>query len=75
MLGGQTSLGSSKRIPFLKYIGRTIFLNNGSFLAKMIEPKIQEIPLIITVWGAPILVAMKPANKLPKGVILLNAIA
>jgi hypothetical protein len=75
MLGDQTSLGSSKRIPFLKYIGRTIFLNDGSCLAKMIEPKIQEIPLIITVWGAPILVAMKPANKLPKGVILLNAIA
>jgi hypothetical protein len=41
----------------------------------MIEPKIQEIPLIITIWGAPILVAMKPANKLPKGVILLNAVA
>jgi len=49
MLGGQTFLGSTKMIPFLKYIGRTIFLNNGSFLAKMIEPKIQEIPLIITV--------------------------
>ena len=36
---------------------------------------VTAIPVITTVRGAPILVTMKPANKLPKGVILLNAIA
>jgi mRNA-degrading endonuclease toxin of MazEF toxin-antitoxin module len=41
----------------------------------MIELKIRAIPLITTVRGAPIIVALEPANKFPKGVILLNAIA
>ncbi len=75
MLGGQTSLGSSKRIPFFTYIGRTISLNKGSFFVNKSEPKMHEVPPMIKVLGAPTLLAMKPADKLPKGVIPLIAIA
>ena len=45
---------ASDTMPILTYIGRTISLNNGSFLANRIDPTIQATPLIINVSGAPI---------------------
>ena len=66
---------ASDTIPILTYIGRTISLHCGSFLANIRAPKKQDIPPIINVFGAPIFPAKPPANKLPNGAIPLSAIA
>jgi len=53
------------------YMGRIISSNNGSFLANKIEPKIQDAPPIIKAFGAPMMLAIPPISKLPKGAIPL----
>jgi hypothetical protein len=54
-------------------MGRTISLKAGSFLAKRSAPKMQEIPPIIVVPGAPMTLARMPAKRLPKGTIPMKA--
>lgn len=60
-------------MPFCTYIGCTNRVSRGSCLANINEPKTQNMPLIINVSGAPILLASQPENKLPKGTIPINA--
>jgi len=56
-------------------MGRTNFLNAGSFAAKRATPDKHEIPPMQTVAGAPILPARWPADKLPNGAIPMNDVA
>ncbi len=65
---------ASEMIPILAYIGRIIPLNDESLLAKISEPKTHEIPHMIRVFGAPILLARLPASKLPNGAVPMKAI-
>jgi hypothetical protein len=51
-----------------------ILLSDGSLVKKIIAPIIQIPPLIRTVFGAPILSAIAPAMRLPKGDMPINAI-
>lgn len=61
-------------MPSFAYTKRIIFLNSGSLYAKIEAPKIIDIPPINIVYGAPMICANPPANKLPKGAVPINAI-
>ncbi len=55
------------KASILMYIGRTISRSADSFLANMADPKIHNRPPILRVFGAPILLAAPPTNRLSNG--------
>ena len=65
---------SGVMMPSFAYTKRIIFLNSGSLYAKIEAPKIIDIPPINIVYGAPMICANPPANKLPKGAVPIKAI-
>ncbi len=60
-------------MPFSIYTGLAASFIEGSFMEKIIAPRIHTAPLIITVLGAPMDSARIPARRLPIGVNPINA--